>query len=345
MTADGILRPVVAAEVLLLALTCFAIIGNALWAARADRALQKRMRIGRLLLLASLDRPVDDELVDRLRRLGRRTQIRLLAELAPSLEGAQRAKLSDVATLLGIVARAERRCRSRWWWRRLYATRLLTLVDSGSDVMPTLIHDPHPLVRAQVAEWAALHPAPSTLLTLVELLDDPKRIARFAVQDTLLRIGRPTVPALLYRLGAMSALGVTSGLLVAARLGDPELLPLALSFVDHPAAAVRASAADVLGAIGGDDAVGALRRLLGDAAAEVRLAATRGLGRLEHWPSAGVLLPLLGDPTFPVRRESALALAAMGAPGSLILRTALNGGDAFAADIAAQALGATDQQV
>lgn len=339
MTTEELLRVVIAVEGLGLGLAIVAILGHAWWQASSDRSLAQRMRTGRELLLVTLEGPIDRDVVERLRRLGRRTQIRLLAEIAPSLEGAERATLRELATRLGIAARAERRCRSRSWWRRLYATRVLTLIDGGADIMPTLIHDPHQLVRTQVAEWAALHPAPSMLLALVGLLDDQKRIARFAVQDTLLRVGRPAVPALLHSLGTMSPVGIASGLTVAARLGDAELLRLGLSFMDHPVAAVRAGAAGVLGAIGGDDAVAVLLRFLADPAAEVRQAAARGLGRLEHWASAAAILPLLGDPTWPVRRESALALTAMGAPGSLILRTALQGSDPFAADIAAQALG------
>jgi hypothetical protein len=338
VTIEEVLRTVTLIEGLGLALAVAAIVGHALWLGSRDRSLDRGMRIGRELLLTSFERPIDD-VVERLGRLGRHTQIRLFAEIAPSLAGAERATLRELATRLGLAAGAERRCRSRWWWRRLYATRVLTLLDAGDEVMPTLIHDPHQLVRTQVAEWAALHPSPSMLLALVGLLDDKKDIARFAVQDTLLRIGRPAVPALVHSLGTMGPLGIASGLAVAARLGDSELLPLALSFADHPVDRVRAAAADALGAIGGDDAVAVLLRMLADPAAEVRQAATRGLGRLEHWASAAALLPLLGDPTWPVRRESALALAAMGAPGSLILRAALRGSDRFAADIAAQVLG------
>lgn len=339
MTTQELLRTVLALEGLALVMVLVAIVAYALWAVSSDRSLRHRMRIGRQLLLASLDGPISDELVERLERLGRRTQIRLLAELAPSLRGAQRITLRELATRLGLAARAERRCHSRLWWRRLYATRLLTLMDAGEDIMPALIRDPHRLVRTQVAEWAAMHPTPAILVALTGLLDDQERIARFAVQDTLLRIGQPAVPVIIGALGTMSHLGIASGLLVAARLGDPELLPLALSFTDHPAAPVRAAAADALGALGGDEAVAVLCRLLGDPATEVRQEAARALGRLRHWSSAAALLPLLGDPTWPVRRQSALALAAMGAPGSLILRTALQGADRFAADIAAQALG------
>lgn len=340
MTVADLLHRSIGIELIALGLIIAAIVGNALLTRRNDRRLRTRLNGGRLLLLAAIDRPLSDEQFEQLRRLGRHVQIRLFAEIAPSLEGAQRAALRDLSARLGITRGAMLRCHSRWWWRRLYATRVLTLVDGGEEIMPSLIRDPYPLVRAQVAEWAALHPDPATLVALVELLNDQKRIARFSVQDTLLRIGRPTVPVLIDRLETMGPLGIASGLHVAARLGDPDLLPLALSFADHPTSDVRAAAADVLAAIGGEEAVRVLRRLLDDPITEVRQAAARGLGRLEYWPSATVLLPLLGDPTWPVRRAAAVALTAMGAPGSLILRTALRGDDRFAADIAAQALGA-----
>ncbi len=298
------------------------------------------MRIGRPLLGALLDRPADEPRIRILRRLGRRAQIRLFAELEPRTEVAQQDAVRDVASRLGIVARAARGCRSRWWWRRLYATRLLTLVDGGAYIMPALIHDPDQLVRTQVAEWAALHPDAPTLVALIGLLDDPTGIARFAVMDTLLRIGPPAVPALVLGLAYVGPAGIASALLVGARLAAPELLEPGLTYAVHPDAAVRAAAAAVLGALGGLDAVRMLGNLLDDPEAEVRQAASRGLGELGHWQSAAALLPLLGDPTFPVRRETAIALTAMGDPGADILRRALGGLDRFAADIARQALGA-----
>jgi HEAT repeat protein len=339
MSAE-LLRAVVAVEAALLVIALSAVIAHAILLARADRTLERRMRIGRELLLASAAGQMDDDIVGRLRRLGRRTQIRLLAELAPSLEGAQRATLTVLATRLGLAGRAERRSRSRLWWRRLYAARVLTLIDGGVETMPRLFRDPHQLVRTQVAEWATLHPTPAILVALVGMLDDPRRIARFAVQDTLLRVGQPAVAVLIGALTQMSSRGIASGLLVAERMAGPELLPLGLSLVDHPDSAVRAGSALLLGATGDADTPATLGGLLSDPSAEVRQAAAGALGRLRHWPSAAILLPLLGDPTWPVRRESALALVELGAPGSLILRMALRGHDRFAADIAAQALGA-----
>lgn len=334
------LRLAIVIEGIVLAAIVTAILAHAVWAARGDRALERRLRIGRPLLSALLKQPADDARTRIIRRLGRRVYIRLFAELEPPATDAEQDAVREVAARLGIVARAARTSRSRWWWRRLYATRLMTLVDGGAAFMPALVRDPHQLVRTQVAEWAALHSDSATLAALIGLLDDPTGIARFAVMDTLLRIGPLAAPALLIGLSTAGPAAIASLLLVGARLAEPILLPAGLSYATHHDAAVRAAAAALLGAIGGSEAVTMLARQLNDPAPAVRQAASRGLGELAYWPSAVALLPLLGDPTFPVRRETAAALTAMGASGQAVLRSALTGPDRFAADIARQALGA-----
>lgn len=74
--------------------------------------------------------------------------------------------------------------------------------------------------------------------------------------------------------------------------------------------------------------------MLSDPVPEVRAAAARGLGRMRHWQAASSLATGLRDPAWRVRRESGLALRAVGAPGVLLLRRAVKGTDAFAADMA-----------
>jgi HEAT repeat protein len=81
-----------------------------------------------------------------------------------------------------------------------------------------------------------------------------------------------------------------------------------------------------------------LTELLKDSDSRVRAAAANGLGRMQHWPAASQLAESLRDATWHVRRDAALALRAIGAPGTLFLRRALKGDDAFAADMAQQIL-------
>jgi HEAT repeat protein len=55
---------------------------------------------------------------------------------------------------------------------------------------------------------------------------------------------------------------------------------------------------------------------------------------MQHWQAASQLAEAMRDRTWRVRRDAALALRAIGAPGALFLRKALKGDDAFASDMA-----------
>jgi HEAT repeat protein len=70
----------------------------------------------------------------------------------------------------------------------------------------------------------------------------------------------------------------------------------------------------------------------------VRAEAAAALGRLGDWESAGALAERLRDPAWVVRSGAALALRALGSPGTLYLRRTLTDRDPFAADISRQVL-------
>jgi HEAT repeat protein len=101
---------------------------------------------------------------------------------------------------------------------------------------------------------------------------------------------------------------------------------------------VRARAATLAGAIGGEELVATLEGLLADPDAVVRASAAAAVGRLGHWPATARLARMLRDPAWVVRSQSALAMRRLGSPGLLLLRRALDDQDRFAADIARQVL-------
>jgi HEAT repeat protein len=121
---------------------------------------------------------------------------------------------------------------------------------------------------------------------------------------------------------------------LAEALAAPPFLPAGIRFSSSSEPALRARAANLLGAIGDPSTTPELIQMLSDLHPDVRAAAARGLGRMRHWPAAVELAKSLCDSAWLVRRESALALRAVGAPGVLLLRRALKGSDAFAADMA-----------
>lgn len=343
MISHQLLWGVILLVVKLFALSLLLFFGHALWLYLSRRWEAPRIQRGRAILasLGSLPR-LREEDMQVLRSFPRRIQTRLVVELAGSIRGAERDRLHDIARDLGIVRVGERLCGSALWWRRIRGIRLLTTVGGGEEIVPRLLDDPHPLVRTEAAVWASAHPAPPVIDRLIDHLRDPSGLCRFTVRDSLLRIGPPAIGPLEEYLGSPNGREVQSALEIAAAFADPRFLTPALGLLDHPSEGVRASAATVIGAIGGTEAVETLTRLLGDEHQKVRAAASAALGRLGHWPAAPLVARLLRDPAWEVRRTAANTLVEMGSPGLLFLRRALNDPDDFAADMARQVLDLID---
>jgi HEAT repeat protein len=263
---------------------------------------------------------------------------RSLLEMAPNVRGESARRLASLAARLGLVGRAEARCRSRLWWRRLHAARLLSLIGGCERSLVTLLGDRHPAVRAAAAEWAAATPTPHVLESLLPLLGDPTGLCRFTAQDSLLRIGGRAADSLARFLEHAGSPDAAAALEVAVGIADPRLMRAAIVFSDDADPAARRQAARLLGALGGPGAVEGLIELTVDGHAAVRAAAARGLGVLERREAAPRLAGMLRDESWDVRREAGLALRALGAPGKLYLRRALSDHDRFAADMARQVM-------
>lgn len=265
-------------------------------------------------------------------------QQELVHEFGGSLTGEARDRLRALGQRAGVALRAEAMCGSPWWWRRLAGARVCTALDHDCAAMRPLLRDRAGVVRAQAYVWAAGRVDEAVIEELVGRLADPERLCRFTVQDSLLRLGRPAARAVERFLSDPARPGLADGLAVARGLAQPELLAPAVALSAHADGEVRARAAGVLGALGGDDAVEALTRQLHDPVATVRSAAARALGELGAWTSCSALRTLLGDTSWLVRRESAIALRRMGGAGLLTLRRALKDENPFAADMARQVL-------
>ena len=343
MISKGLLAAVVGVEAAVIIGALTVAVVHALWTSGERRRSEPRLRAGREALAQALDgRGPDAAAPVSLQALPRRLRSRLVAELAPSLRGTEREQLARLAVTLGLVADAERRCASRWWWRRLHGAHLLTLYGAGRS-LTGLLTDPHPSVRAQALEWAGDHPDPEVGLRLLDALDDDSPLCRYTAKDALLR-GGPAAVALLDRaaLATTPVRALEAVLDVAAVRPDPRYGELATALASSPETGVRARAATVLGALGGDAAAGLLESLLGDPEATVRGCAAAGLGHIGHWPAAAALARLLRDRAWVVRRSAGEALLRLGPPGQLMLRRYVGDADAFASDMARQMLELAD---
>lgn len=327
------------AEAATIAVALALLIGHAAWVEARRHRQGPRLAAASQMLAAAVEGRVPDHAgVIELAKLPRGFQIAAFAGLADTLEGGQKQRLTQIGAEVGLIAIAERWCGSRRWGQRLRGARLLTLLGGGRGVVPVLLDDPRPEVRAQAAQWAGAHPEAASLDRLLEMLSDPETLCRFTVKDALLRVGRPAIEPILRHLSLSSGTQAAEALELAAGIADSRFLQPALELSRSPHAPTRAGAATLAGAIGGSQATVALMALLRDPDADVRSAAAAALGLLRHWPAAGALAESLSDPAWTVRQAAALALRGLGAVGILLLRKALNADDAFARDMARQVL-------
>jgi HEAT repeat protein len=281
---------------------------------------------------------VDLEQVQSLAKLPHGVQATAFLEVSRNLSGAGKERLRFVAQQVGLLDRARKLCENWLWTRRLRGTRILSHMDVADPIVLKLLLDRNSAVRAQAAEWAAAQPSVPVITAVLRLLADPTTQARFAVQDTLLRMGPVVAGPLATFLERNSGRAAEAGLRVAEALADARFAPAALRLSRTDDVGIRAASAKLLGAVGGAPAAERLMELMQDDASEVRAAAAQSLGRMHHWQAASLLAAGLRDSTWRVRRQSALALRALGAPGALFLRRLTKDGDRFAADMAQQIL-------
>ncbi len=339
MISDLVVVRTLAVVGVLLTLSVALYLGHGLRSLRYER--RKAMQLARARVVVQTvahQGEISEQEFRILHSLPRNLQIRLLGEFLRNLAGASRQRVQVLAERVGLNAFAERRCRSRFWWRRLEGARILTLCEAGEALMVELFRDPSPLVRTQAAEWAATHPSLRVIHHLLGLLQDPQGLCRFTVQDSLLRIGRPAAEPLRHYLETHTGPDAESALAVAAGSVVPSFLGPALTLSRDPDPSVRTRAAALLGALGGQQAADRLGALLADPDPRPRAAAARAMGALGNWRSAPRVAELLRDPAWIVRREAGLALRALGNPGMVLLRRSLRDPDRFAADMARQVM-------
>lgn len=340
MIDERVLEMVMWGELALLAVSVAVFFAHGLWLYFSDKRDARLTGEGRQALVRLLDVEGSQSLsdIETLRALPRDVQTTIFLEISKNLTGEGSQDLKRIAGLTGIFDRAREMCTSRRWTRRLKGARLLAQMEQSDLLVTKLLHDPHPAVRAQAAEWAAARPIPEVFDDLFSLLADPETLSRFVVQDALLRMGRDAAEPLARYLENHSGHAAAAGLHLAAAMVEPVFIPAAMSHSREGIPEVRAAAASLLGAVGGAEAASRLVELLDDADPEVRAAAAFGLGRMRHWPAGSRLTAMLEDSSWAPRRAAALALRSIGAPGVLLLRRAASSPVQRASDIALLAL-------
>jgi hypothetical protein len=330
----------------LLVLTIAATYGHSAYGALRRRLLAGRIAAARRAIAVAADSgELTPEGATALRRLPFGTRVDVIAGVAPSLAGEPRNALTRAARETGLIAGAERGCASRSWRRRFRSVRLLTALGGGDQAVPPLLSDRRIEVRTQAAQWAVEHPTPENLARLVAMLGDDALLARFTVQDALTRIGSAATPALVTAIRTGDGDALLGALRVARGVPAASVGRAAQERAGHADPRVREAVARLLAQTGGPDGIATLERMLDDDAPAVRAAAVAALGHLGHWPAGARIAGCLRDGDWEVRRQAALALRALGAVGTVLLRRAAKDEDRFSRDMATLALDLPDAAV
>jgi HEAT repeat protein len=183
-----------------------------------------------------------------------------------------------------------------------------------------------PVRRARAAEILGTLGRKDAVPALAKLLKDPDADVRVVAARALGRIGDPEAARPLLACIASRRRSVPAHLAAhaLASLGAG-VQPALVSALGDPHEAMRATAAEVLGLIGGIGATGRIEAVLRtDPSVEVRVRAARTLGRLGTRSALAPLLEALEpDRPLALRAEAARALGELGTPTAASALTAV----------------------
>lgn len=337
-----LLEPVLVLEAVLLALVVLGTLGHAAWRAIQRRRLRPRIEAARDAIVETLSPVLPPQARERalaaVGRLPARLRLGLLAGVGDQVTGDAGRRVAELTVAAGLDGQLARNASARSRRRRLGAARALTATGGGADVVPALLDDPDPRIRAQAAMWVVRHGDEDAIRRLVAHAFDEDGLSRFASADAIVRIGPRAAPALAAALTDDRGAELVVPLRVAGHVRDVRLLEPVRALCASALPAVRAQALDSLARIGGLAEAPVLEAALHDPDPAVRAAAVGGLGRVGAWRATPAIGAALRDPAWDVRRAAGLALLALDAPGRLVLRRALQDEDRFAADMARLAL-------
>lgn len=274
---------------------------------------------------------------DILRGMRPRTALRSLARLVT-----QQLTLERQEALAGVL-RGEawvevilRGARSRLWWWRFDAARLLCVVGVPSDapLIATLLDDPNPAVRLVAIDAAARLPGRPLVDRELDSLPLHEEAVQMYQNAALVHHPEAVEAALVRRLAPDAPVkNLCAWIDAAGALARPAPLECVRGLASHGQLEVRVRVANAMRRHASPDTPPALRQLLRDPDWRVRAQSARALGALRCGLAAEDLANAVRDPSWWVRFRSALALAQIGGPARETLQQLTACDDPMARDM------------
>ncbi|HXF96175.1 MAG TPA: HEAT repeat domain-containing protein [Gemmatimonadales bacterium] len=232
------------------------------------------------------------------------------------------------------------RARSRFWWKRLEAARLLAVAGGAYDTrtLLDLLSDSHPAVILAAIGALDHVESPALATAVLERLPGLTPTVQAYAAASLVRVRDRLVAVLARYLSARGRRELAAYVDLAGRLGAAALRAPIIGLAAHPDPEVRTAVARALARYPHEETVAALERLARDKVWPVRAHAINSLGKIGA-PTIPLFQAALRDASWWVRLRAALALARSGPAGRNALLAAEIGPDAFARDMARLVLG------
>jgi len=274
-----------------------------------------------------------------------RTLASVLHEFAALRTGDDREATYQLLQGTRWYAKLPEMARSRFWWRRLRASRAISTLASPEHLLLVhdLLGDPSPAVRLSAATALERLPSPGLAAALLERAVASRGAERNHLVEILVRSETLVAPVMTARLSEPADDETLRVLLrLAARVGEPSLLSYVVPHASSESVEVRIAAATCLRSFPHPQTSNTLRRLLTDRAWEVRARAAASLGIIGAIEAIGDLEMALCDPNWWVRLRAAIALRLVGSLGVEALEAVRPEVDRFAYDMARYVLSLDD---
>lgn len=245
----------------------------------------------------------------------------------------------------GLPPWVSRLVRSRRWDNRLRAVRLLEVLgpDLAEAHLIRFLQDPMPLVRLQAFQMAPLFPTRAVVDIIFQRMRLRLPVTRFAIRDTLIRLGPATCERLHEFLTEdMDEATLVMAIEVAQGIRNPGCMPRLLHMLDTGTPGVQAAAARALSVFPSEQTRSALIRALDSEHDDIRAMAAWSLGQLMDPAAAEILEAAFADPCYDVRFHCAASLRRLGPAGREALARCRSHPDAFVRDMAAYVDGLPD---
>ena len=316
-------------------------IGNRVLRSARQRAVEGRAKELEVLIDEFL---VTGRVKRRLRRLRPPEMDTLSAsivEYSKVLRGSERARLSHLATELGLLERYSGMLGSGRRWQRARGAEYLGFLGgpTAADPLAGLLSDEDETVRAVAARALARIGTPEAAQALAETLKDPSELTRLRVAENLERVGADAVGPLVETLSSEDPRSTILAARVLGNLRIPKAGPALEKIVNGDREVnLRAQATLALGKIGDPDCVPTLLEAAKEEDWPVRAQAANALRMIGDVSAIPTLKELAVDREWWVRLNAARALVNLGVVGESALVDVLEGEDRFARHRAAATL-------